>query len=175
MKVVARTRRLLLREIADSDEEALGRWFADPATMTFYPSTRDRKQTREWMAAQRACYAQLGYGLWAACDRASAALVGYCGLAQQEVESSPEIEVGYLIRRDLWGQGLASEAARAALRLARRRFGRARPVALIDPRNAASIRVAEKIGMRLEGETVKWGKTLRVYRAVGRTTSPVRG
>jgi RimJ/RimL family protein N-acetyltransferase len=163
-RIVAATRRLLLREIVAADEEPLGRCFADPATMAFYPAPRDRKQTREWMAAQRSSYAARGYGLWAACDRQSGELRGYCGLAAQDVGEGGEIEIGYLIRREHWNRGLATEAARAALRLCRRRFAHPEPIALIDPGNAASIRVAEKIGMLWEREAVLFGRRLKLYR-----------
>jgi RimJ/RimL family protein N-acetyltransferase len=171
VKIVARTRRLFLREVVEADADALGPCFADPATMTFYPAPRDRRQTHAWIAAQRDSYAARGYGLWAACERATGAFAGYCGLAPQELDGRPEIEVGYLVRRDLWNRGLASEAARAVLRMARRRFPGLRPIALIDPENAASKRVAEKIGMLREGETRKWGKRLFVFRTVDQSVS----
>lgn len=165
-KAIARTRRLILREVVDADEEPLGRCFADPETMAFYPDVADRKRTREWIEAQRASYAACGYGFWAACDTETGDFLGYCGLAATAAgDGSPdEIEIGYLIRRDLWNRGLGTEAARAAVRLCRRRFGRPDPIALVDPRNAASIRVAEKIGMRWERATELWGRRLELYR-----------
>jgi RimJ/RimL family protein N-acetyltransferase len=164
VKILARTRRLVLREILDADEEPLARCFADPATMAFYPATWDRKFTREWMTAQRESYAARGYGLWAACDKESGEFRGYCGLAAPEVGEDAEVEIGYLIRREDWNRGLATEAARAALRLCRRRFGRPDPIALVDEGNAASIRVAEKIGMRWERDARLGDRRLRLYR-----------
>jgi RimJ/RimL family protein N-acetyltransferase len=78
------------------------------------------------------------------------ALIGGCGL----MPSRPpyrEWELGYVLRPELWGQGIVSEAARAVLDFGFRRVGAHRVFARIDPENAASIRVAGKLGMRHEG------------------------
>jgi RimJ/RimL family protein N-acetyltransferase len=81
----------------------------------------------------------------------------------QEVEGRQEVEIGYLFLRKLWGQGLATEAARACRDYAVNRLGHTRLISLIDPGNLASRRVAEKVGMSREKEIVKWNKRLCVY------------
>ena len=87
--------------------------------------------------------------------KSSGGLIGDCGLyARQIVDGVEEVEIGYHVRRALWGQGYAPEAARAC-----RDYGFARLevnhlISLIRPENLQSRRVAEKIGMRLSKETV---------------------
>lgn len=81
--------------------------------------------------------------------------IGDCGLVPQQVEGVPEIEIGCHLRRDLWGQGLATEAALGCLNHGLTIFGYRRFVSLIHPQNTASRRVAEKIGLTLERE-VEW-------------------
>jgi RimJ/RimL family protein N-acetyltransferase len=73
----------------------------------------------------------------------------------QEVEGRNEIEVGYHVRRDLWGNGYATEAARACMEYAFSRLGTARVVSMIRPENRQSRRVAEKNGLVCE-KIVLW-------------------
>ena len=89
--------------------------------------------------------------------------MGQCGLTVQEVEGKEEIEIGYLFLRKSWGQGLATEAARAVRDHGFHTLGYARLISLIDPGNLASRRVAEKVGLRQEKEVEKWGKRICVY------------
>ena len=103
---------------------------------------RSLVRLRQW--ARRECLrAARGY---------TARLIGRCGLLPWTLEGSDEVEVAYLIEKALWGQGLATEAAAAIARHAHERLGLPRLVCLILPGNAASRRVAEKIGMRRERE-----------------------
>jgi ribosomal-protein-alanine N-acetyltransferase len=81
----------------------------------------------------------------------------------QRVDDLPEVEVGYLFLRKYWGQGLATEAARASHDYGINQLGYSRLISLIDPRNIASKRVAEKIGMAFEKETFMFNKRLCVY------------
>jgi ribosomal-protein-alanine N-acetyltransferase len=93
----------------------------------------------------------------------SGEFVGQCGLTVQEVEGKEEIEIGYLFLRKSWGQGLATEAARAARDHGFHMPGCERLVSLIDPGNLASRRVAAKVGLTLEREVWKWNKEICVY------------
>jgi len=94
---------------------------------------------------------------WAVCDE-SGHFLGYCGLfALDNVNGRAESELGYRLLPEYWGQGLASEAARAVVRDAWENQGLDRIISLIDPDNAASRRVAEKLGMRLEGQVMMPG------------------
>jgi RimJ/RimL family protein N-acetyltransferase len=70
----------------------------------------------------------------------------------------PEIEIGWRLRRDAWGAGLATEAARAVLDYAFMILALPEVVADIHPENMRSIRVAEKIGLILRGRRLHHGK-----------------
>jgi [ribosomal protein S5]-alanine N-acetyltransferase len=76
-------------------------------------------------------------------------LIGDCGLVRQSVDGIDEIELGYHVRRDLWGQGYASEAARACRDYGFENLKVDRLISLIRPENLASRRVAEKNGMTI--------------------------
>ncbi|MDQ2691068.1 MAG: GNAT family N-acetyltransferase, partial [Chloroflexota bacterium] len=85
---------------------------------------------------------------------------GYCGLFYfPDVGGKPEVEIGYRLRRSAWGKGFATEAACAVRDFAFNSLGMQRLIALIDPDNIASIRVAEKLGMQYEKDIMLPGYT----------------
>lgn len=90
--------------------------------------------------------------------------VGDCGLTIQEVEGDRDVEVGYHVRTDFQNQGLATEAALAAKGLAITRDVR-RLIAIINPLNKPSQRVAEKIGLSYERTVSRPDGDQRIYAA----------
>jgi len=93
-----------------------------------------------------------GLGYWSIFARQSPdQLIGWVLLIPYEA-LGPEIDIGWRLRRAAWGRGFASEAARPIVEHAFQKLGLPRIVADIDPRNIASIRVAEKIGMQFAGD-----------------------
>jgi RimJ/RimL family protein N-acetyltransferase len=102
-----------------------------------------------------------GHGLWAAEEKASGALIGRIGL--QCPDGWPGLEVAWLVARERWREGFATEGARAALGHAFAVLREPRAISLIAPGNAASIRVAEKLGMRLEETRRIAGKVASLY------------
>ena len=123
--------------------------------MEFYPAAFDRNGVEHWIAKNQERYRCDGHGLWAMLLKPSHQLIGDCGCILQEVEGRNHIEVGYHVRRDLWGHGYATEAARACLEYGFDKLGAKRLISMIRPGNVRSIRVAEKNGLVLE-KTVFW-------------------
>ena len=97
---------------------------------------------------ERNCF-ELGYGLWIIETKAGE-FVGDCGLTWQAVNGRPELEVGYHVRVEMQGRGYATEAAAACRDFARDALEAVHLVAIIHPDNAASSRVAQKIGLEFE-------------------------
>jgi ribosomal-protein-alanine N-acetyltransferase len=161
---ILETPRLILREFSPDDVDALGSVLSDRETMRFYPAPLDRAGVEAWIARDLRRYTKDGHGLWAMVFKTSGELIGDCGLTVQPVDGIDEIEIGYHVRRDHWGQGLATEAARAC-----RDYGFARlPVdhiiSLIRPENLPSRRVAEKNGMTIWKEVIRKGIPHLVYK-----------
>jgi ribosomal-protein-alanine N-acetyltransferase len=148
---ILETERLLLREFVPGDVHALAAVISDPETMRFYPRLPG---VESWIERNRRRYRDDGHGLWAMVLRSSGELVGDCGLTRQTVDGVDEIEIGYHVRRDLWGLGLASEAAAACLDYGFERLGAEQLISLIRPENLPSRRVAEKVGLSLWKEVV---------------------
>lgn len=163
MKAILETSRLILREFVSDDLDALAAVISDPETMRYYPVPFDRAAVEEWIERNRRRYHADGFGLWAMVLKSSGELIGDCGLMRQSVDEASEVEIGYHTRRDLWGQGFATEAARAC-----RDFGFAhlpvnRLISLIRPENMQSRRVAEKNGMRVVKQVIWRGLEHCVY------------
>ena len=165
---IVETARLQMRQMTNDDVEALLTVFSDAETMRFYPAPFHYQQMQEWVDWNQGNYANYGYGLWALILRATGELIGDCGLVNQQVDKVLEIEIGYHVRRDLWRQGFATEAALACRDYGFDILGRHRLVSLIHPQNIASRRVAEKIGMTLRQEALWKNKPTCLY-AIERT------
>jgi [ribosomal protein S5]-alanine N-acetyltransferase len=161
---------LLLREFVREDADALARVLSDPETMRFYPAAFDRTGVEDWIARSQRRYIEHGHGLWAMLLRANGELIGDCGLTRQNIDVGDETEIGYHVRRDLWGQGLATEAAGACRDYGFARLPVERLVAIIRPENVQSCRVAEKNGMTVWKKVMRSG-FLHVVYAVEREQS----
>jgi [ribosomal protein S5]-alanine N-acetyltransferase len=151
---ILETEHLLLREFVPGDVDALAAVISDAETMRFYPEPHDRAGVESWIERNRRRYRDYGHGLWAMVLKSSGELVGDCGLARQNVDEVDEIEIGYHVRRDLWGRGLAPEAAAACRDYGFEHLGAERLISLIRPENLPSRRVAEKIGLSLWKEVL---------------------
>lgn len=91
-----------------------------------------------------------GFGPWAVAPREDPdELLGFAGLTVPMFLPGvlPAVEVGWRLARAAWGNGYATEAARAALRFAFAERGMREVIAIVDPENGRSLRVAEKLGM----------------------------
>jgi [ribosomal protein S5]-alanine N-acetyltransferase len=144
---ILETNRLLLREFVPGDIDALAAVISDPETMRFYPESLDCAGVESWIERNRRRYQDDGHGLWAMVLKSNGEVVGDCGLTRQTVDEVDEIEIGYHVRRDLWGRGLAPEAAGACREYGFEHLGAKRLISLIRPENLPSRRVAEKIGL----------------------------
>jgi [ribosomal protein S5]-alanine N-acetyltransferase len=162
------TERLVIREYAREDAPDVARVLGDPllslgkdeAPMTF-------AEASAWLEEEMQHRRRDGTGRYAIVLRETGEVVGGCGLVRRELPEGVEFELGYHLRGDLWGAGLATEAARACLDEARER-GYARVIAFIEPGNTRSERVALKAGMLPERERewfgsghVQWAADLR--------------
>jgi RimJ/RimL family protein N-acetyltransferase len=147
---VLETARLRLREFAESDVDALLAVLGDPVAMQYYPTPFNRKEVEEWIERNRDRYKREGYGLWAMLLRETNEVIGDCGCFLRDIDGRNDIEIGYHVRRDLWGNSYAPEAAQACMQYAFTQLGVDRVISLIRPENMQSIRVAEKNGLTRE-------------------------
>jgi RimJ/RimL family protein N-acetyltransferase len=147
------TERLLLRRLVVSDGEALNTLFADVEVMgSSVDGTLSPDEVGAWLDGQIDGYrAESGIEILAVEVRSTSEVIGYCGLTRYpDIDGSPEIEIGYRLIRKFWDHGYATEAASAVRDQAFSKLNLPRLIALIEPGNVRSIRVARKLGMRFE-------------------------
>jgi RimJ/RimL family protein N-acetyltransferase len=101
------------------------------------------------------------YDLWPLVEKETGEVVGHCGLLEKDVGGKSEIELTYVFARSAWGKGYATEIGRALKDYAFGELELERLIALIEPGNVASERVAQKIGMRFDREVIRPGGALR--------------
>lgn len=148
MKAVE-TERLLLRQFREDDLDAYARITSDPEVMRWVGGqVFTRADAWRNMVYLLGHWQMRGYGLWAVEEKATGRLVGRAGLYFPE--GWPGLEVGWLLARDAWGHGYATEAGRAALEVGFGALAADRIVSVIHIENAASIRVALRLGERFE-------------------------
>jgi len=144
------TKRLILRPPSLEDFEALHRIFSDPITMSFWPAPFTEEDTRRWISRSTQDHEETGFGRQPVILKFSGEIIGDCGIMLAEIAGEPEHDLGYIIHHPFWGNGYAIEAAGALKRRAVEQLGIRRLVANMPTDHAASIRVAEKLGMRRE-------------------------
>lgn len=148
------TPRLILREMTDVDLDDMAELLGDESVMRYYPRPMTRSEARVWIARNQRRYRDDGFGLWIMSMRDSGESVGDCGLTIQHVDGMEELEIGYHVRTSMQGQGYATEAAAAVRDFARDVLGSRRLIAIINPLNVPSQRVAAKIGLKMEKRAV---------------------
>jgi RimJ/RimL family protein N-acetyltransferase len=162
--VTLETDRLVLRMLRESDFDAYAEMCADPEVMRYIGDGQPLTRPLAWrnLAMMVGHWSLRGYGNWAVEERSSGAFVGRLGFWNPE--GWPGFEVGWTLRRAYWGRGYATEGALAALPLAFTHLKQPHVISLIHPENAASIRVAQRLGEQLIGRTEVMGKVAVVYR-----------
>jgi ribosomal-protein-alanine N-acetyltransferase len=162
------TPRLLLRTLQASDVAVLVAIWADPDVTRYMGGPRDGERVRQTLEDELGSHSEDRLGFCTVVEKASGRVIGDCGLTKKEVDGRDEVELVYVFAADAWGKGYATEAASAMRDYAIGELRLPRLIALIDPENVASARVAEKVGMQLEKEVVRPSGVLRhVYAMSG--------
>ena len=150
-----KTDRLYLREIRREDYEALCRMLKDEEVMYAYEHAFDDKEAREWLELQLNRYENDGFGLWAVVLEETGEVIGQCGLTMQDLNGEQVLEVGYLLAKDFWHKGYATEAAIACKKYAFDILGAKEVYSIIRDNNIASQNVAKRNKMTVAGKCVK--------------------
>ncbi len=158
--LVAETARLQLRRLTDDDDAFIVELLNDPAFIEHIGDreVRTLEDARAYIAAgPQAMYAEHGFGLYLVTVRATDAKAGICGILKRPSLDTPDI--GFAFLPAFRGQGLAREAAEAMKLHARHAHGLTRLAAIVNPGNAGSIRLLERIGFQLERRITMPGET----------------
>lgn len=154
---VLETPRLSMRRWTFADRDAFRRMTQDPDVMRFMHDSvpLSDAEADSALASTIERYEELGFGDWAIVEQAAGEIIGESGLGM--LEGSDEIEIGWMLLPAYWGKGYAFEAASAVKQQAAHVLGLERLIALTRPDNAASIKLAGRLGMHPAGRLVHRG------------------
>ena len=166
-RIIINTERMILREFVKSDVDAFFQIISKPEVMQFsLTGALSFEMSAAKMQSFIDSYQEYGYGKWAVIHRQTGRLIGYCGIAVEQIDGSIENELGYRFDPEFWGQGLASEAASACLEYAFNTLHLEYLLGIIEPENIASVRVLQKIGMSFIKESLYCDKKVHIYKSI---------
>ena len=146
------TERLVLRQWTDADRAPFAAMGVDPEVMQHFPSHLTREQSDAFVDRATAAIDERGWGLWAV--ERDGSFIGFAGLAVPTFEAPflPAVEIGWRFARAAWGNGYATEAARAVLDHAFTHRDLDHVVSFTTVANLRSQAVMTRLGMRRAGE-----------------------
>lgn len=157
------TKRLSFRDVRVGDAEALAPILMDPEVKRFWPRPCSREEVDAWIQRVLVRYERDGTTYWLVERLDTGQVIGHVGLLTQEIAGTHEIGLGYVFAKEHWGQGYATEAARASLEYGFQVMGQSRIVAAIRPENVASQRVAARLDMQYEKSCEYYGLEHAIY------------
>ena len=152
MQIFLETERLVLRRFTEDDVENLVELDGDPDVMRFInggrPTTREEIESEELPAFLSYYERFAGYGFWAAVEKSTAQFVGWFHFRPPDAARPDDVELGYRLRKSVWGKGYATEGSRALIEKGFAETSAQRVFASTMVVNVASRRVMEKAGLR---------------------------
>ena len=160
------TERILFRRISRSDYKAWVKFFEDPITSRYWVAEWESPEVEcaKWYDKQIHRYENNLGGMNALIDRSSGKLIGHCGLLIQIVDGETELEIGYSLLPEFWGNGYATEAAIKCRDFAFQNDLSSSIISIISVTNKPSEKVALRNGMGIDKETGYKGNLVNVFR-----------
>jgi len=163
MKILE-TERMFLRRFIENDIERLSEIYSDEEVMRYIGrgGILNKEQTKKgidtWI---NKIYDELGFGIWALIDKESDLLIGHCGF--NKLPQNDGVEIAYLLAKDFWRKGLATEISQETLKFGFEKLNLGRIVALAYPQNIPSINIIKKLGMKPKGEKIFFERKFRFF------------
>lgn len=147
--------RLGMRELTVNDVSALYAFMNDIRVMYAWEHGFSKAEVEKWISDNQERYRTYGYGYYALIEKFSGKIIGTLGPLPEYINGQEVIGIGYILSRDYWGRGYAVEGAKSCVEYCFNVLKASEIICDIRPENKASIRVAEKIGMKVQGKFVK--------------------
>ena len=151
--IITQTERLILRTWAKEDIAPFAAMCSDPEVMRYFPAPLSYDETASLAKRLQERYEQDGYTYYAVMLKETEEFIGFCGVLIQTYESpfTPNIDIGWRLKKAAWGNGYATEAAKACLKLAKDDLDLKTIISVASNTNIPSINVMQKIGMKKVG------------------------
>lgn len=155
-RIITETERLIIREMVQSDLNALCKILCDEEVMrATYESAFSVEEAQNWMNRHFKRYAEYGFGLWAVVLKETNEMIGQCGLTVQSWREKELLEIGYLFQKAYWHKGYATEAAIACKEYAFSVLNASSVYSIIRDTHIASQNVAVRNGMKIVDKFTK--------------------
>jgi ribosomal-protein-alanine N-acetyltransferase len=156
--------RLIIKSNQEVDLEPLAALWADPEVTHYMGGPRNYEEILKILREDAEVNPQPAFDLWPVIEKETGRIIGTGGILEKDIDGRNQYEIIYVLAKAAWGKGFAAELASSLKDYAFNQLGLNRVTALIDPGNEKSEKVATKIGLRYEKDTVRPnGKTMRLY------------
>lgn len=145
--MILETKRLILREMEQTDYPSLCKILQNEEVMYAYEGAFNDSEVQNWLDKQFSNYKEYGFGLWAVVLKETSCMIGQCGLTWQKCNGADVLEVGYLFQKEYWHNGYATEAAIACKEFAFDKLNAEKVYSIIRDTNIPSQNVAKRNGM----------------------------
>jgi len=152
---IIETNRLYFRKLNNNDFTDLCEMLQDIDVMYAWEHIFSESQVNEWIQRQLDRYKKDGVGIFAMIEKETGEMVGQGGLVWGDIEDARVLEVTYMLKKAHWHKGFALEGAQGCANYAFNELGVSKVFMPIRPENIASIKVAEKLGAKVNGQYVK--------------------
>jgi len=158
------TDRLIIKSNQEVDLEPLAALWADPEVTHYMGGPRNYEEILKILKEDAQVNPQPAFDLWPVIEKETGKIIGTGGILEKDIDGRKQYEIIYVLAKSAWGKGFATEVASSLKDYAFDELGLKRVTALIDPDNMKSEKVATKIGLRYEKDTVRPnGKIMRLY------------
>lgn len=155
-RIITETERLIIREMVQSDLDALCKILCDEEVMReAYESAFSVDEAQNWMNRHFKRYEEYGFGLWAVVLKETNEMIGQCGLIIQSWRERELLEIGYLFQKAYWHKGYATEAAIACKEYAFSVLNASSVYSIIKDTHIVSQKVAVRNGMKIVDKITK--------------------
>lgn len=159
-----KTDRLVIKSNQEVDLEPLAALWADPDVTHYMGGPRNYEEILGILREDAQANPQPAFDLWPVIEKETGQIIGTGGILEKDIDGRNQYEIIYVLAKSAWGKGFATELASSLKDYAFDELGLKRVTALIDPDNQESERVATKIGLRHEKDTVRPnGKIMRMF------------
>lgn len=150
--MILETEYLCLKEMRQDDFDDLKMMLQDPDVMYAYEHNFSDADVQSWLDRNIKRYKDFGFGLWGIYLKETDGFIGNAGLSMQDTDVEQVIEIGYLLKKEFWHKGYASEITKGIKEYAFNELGLSKVYSIIKHDNIASQKVAKKLGMVKEKE-----------------------
>lgn len=167
------TPRLVMRRMSEADTAALHACYGDAEVMKYLRGAKTFEESVASVRRKIGLWDQHGIGLWTVVDKHNGAVIGHCGLVWSDTLNG--VEIGFLIHKDLWGKGFATEAVCASVDAGFAQLNVDHIFSFTHPDNWPSRKVMENAGFRVWKEDFLWNLPWVIYRIDRRDHERGRG